>query len=521
MGTPATVATATSAPFRIRMILMPLLALIVGMFMVLLDMTAVNVALPTLVKDFHTNLSNVQWVLTGYMLAQAAVIPLAGWLSDRFGAKQLFLTAIATFTIGSALCAMAQSAEMLIVFRVLQGLGGGFVMPIAMAYTYRLSPPEKRGMVMGTIGIPILFAPALGPTVSGWLVQYADWRWIFSFNLPIGVIALWLGARKLPRVATQAAGELDLPGIILGPLAFSLLSYGVSEGATSWTSANTFVGLIGGVVALAVFIMVELRATKPLLELRVFRSVDFSLAVVTQWIGQVGLFGGIFLLPLFLQQVRNFGPFDTGLVMMSQALAAAAFMPIGGRLFDKVGVRPLVIAGLGLVTIGTFMLTRISGTTAGTDLVFPLVLRGAGMALMMMPLSTHILNAAPRALVSRVTSLTTALQMVVNSLAVAGLSTILSSRPAFHTATADVNALQAKAQAAAAHAHAAPPPVFHLPTPIADLYAGAFSDTLLVATVITLAGVVLGFTLRRNLAAQAAAAPVENSTQAPALEMAG
>jgi MFS family permease len=224
---------------------------------------------------------------------------------------------------------------------------------------------------------------------------------------------------------------------------------------------------------------------------------------------------------LFLQQVRNFGPFDTGLVMMSQALAAAAFMPIGGRLFDKVGVRPLVVAGLGLVTIGTYMLTRISGTTAGTDLVFPLVLRGAGMALMMMPLSTHILNAAPRALVSRVTSLTTALQMVVNSLAVAGLSTILSSRPAFHTAAADVNALQAKAQSAAAHAHAAQPPVFHLPTPIADLYAGAFSDTLLVATVITLAGVVLGFTLRRNLAAQAAAAPVENSTQAPALEMAG
>jgi len=450
MGTPATVATATSAPFRIRMIFMPLLALIVGMFMVLLDMTAVNVALPTLVKDFHTNLSNVQWVLTGYMLAQAAVIPLAGWLSDRFGAKQLFLTAIATFTIGSALCAMAQSAEMLIVFRVLQGLGGGFVMPIAMAYTYRLSPPEKRGMVMGTIGIPILLAPAIGPTVSGWLVEYASWRWIFSINLPIGLFAMWLGLRKLPHVEKQIAGELDLPGMILGPLAFSLLSYGVSEGATSWTSVNTLVGLIGGVATVVAFVLVELRASKPLLEMRVFKSIDFSIAVVAQWVGQIALFGGIFLVPLFLQQVRLYGPFDTGMVMMAQALTAAAFMPIGGRLFDRIGARPLVAGGLGLVGLGTFLLTRLSGSTTEVNLIFPLMLRGAGMALMMMPLNTHILNSAPRKLVSRVTSLTAALQSVVNSLAIAGLSTVLASRASFHQATALLSAPHGGAERAGA-----------------------------------------------------------------------
>jgi EmrB/QacA subfamily drug resistance transporter len=501
-----------AAPFRLRTIIMPLLTIIIGMFMVILDTTAVNVALPTLVKDFHTALPSLQWVLTGYLLAQAAVIPLAGWLSDRFGAKRLFLIAVALFTLGSALCAVAQNTEMLITFRVLQGLGGGFVMPIGMAYTYRLSPPEKRGVVMGTIGIPILFAPALGPTVSGWLVEYASWRWIFSLNLPIGAIALWLGMRKLPHVDTHAVGALDLPGMILGPLAFSTLSYGVSEGVTSWTSVNTLGGLIVGALALVAFVLVELRASAPLLELRVFRSLDFSLAVVVQWIAQIGMFGGIFLVPLFLQQVRGYGPFDTGLVMMAQALAAAVFMPIGGRLFDRFGVRPLAVSGLGLVTLGTYLLTRVSGTTAGTEMILPLVLRGAGMALVMMPLSTHILNSAPRKLVSRVTALTSALQNVVNSLAIAALSTIVASQASYHLATNQITALAARAGG-----HGA----FHLPLPIANLYASAFGATLMVATLVPAVGVLLGLTLRRRPAARAATEITTVAADMPAMEMAG
>ncbi|MDB5075852.1 MAG: transporter [Chloroflexi bacterium] len=512
---------APGAPFSMRSILGPLLTIIVGMFMVILDTTAVNVALPTFVKDFHSTLPSLQWVLTGYMLAQAAVIPLAGWLSDRFGAKRLFLIALTLFTIGSALCATAQNTNMLILFRVLQGLGGGFVMPIGMAYTYRLSPPEKRGVVMGTIGIPILFAPALGPTLAGWLVQYASWHWIFLINVPIGVLALFLGTRKLPFVNPQAAGELDLPGIVLGPLSFVLLSYGVSEGATSWTSANTLTGLIGGAIALVSFVLVELRSTKPLLELRVFRSIDFTLGVIVQWVCQIALLGGIFLVPLFLQQVRGYGPFDTGLVMIAQALTAAVFMPIGGRLFDKIGVRPLAIVGMTSVAVGTYLLSRLSGTTQGTDLIVPLMLRGAGMSLVMMPLSTHVLNAAPRNLVSRVTSLTAALQNVVGSLAIAGLATVVASRPSFHTATAQVQALTAKAQAAAAKTpgHKVPQNGFQMPTSIADLFASAFSDTLMIVMGISAVGILLSFTLRRNHAAQAAVAPT-TVAEAPALEMA-
>jgi EmrB/QacA subfamily drug resistance transporter len=495
----------------------PLVAIILGTFMVILDTTVVNVAVPSLAKSFNSNLHTLQWVLTGYLLAQAAVIPLAGWLSDRFGAKRIFLIAVALFTIGSALCATAQSADMLIFFRVLQGLGGGFVMPIGMAFVYRLSPPEKRGIVMGMLGVPIMLAPAFGPTISGWLVQYADWRWIFTINLPVGALALLLGLRFLPTVERKGVPGLDLLGMALGPLAFALLSYGVNEGATSWTSVNTLAGLIGGGLALLTFVIVELKARTPLLELRVFRSFDFSLAVVIFWITYIGMFGGIFLVPLFLQQVRGYGPFDTGLILMAQAGTAAVFMPIGGRLFDRLGVRPLAIVGLAVMAVGTFLLTRLSATTSGETLVPALMLRGAGVALVMMPLNTHILNAAPRNLVSRVTSLTQALQSVVGSLAIAGLSTIVTSQAGYIRGTA---LLVQAAKHGTPAAPAAGTGVVHLPPAVATLFASAFNTALSVATIAVVVGILLSFALRRNPPAQAADAPSSTgpNTQ-PALEM--
>jgi len=485
----------------------PLIAIIMGLFMVILDNTVVNVALPTLVKDFSTDLHSLQWVLTGYMLAQAAVIPLAGWLSDRFGAKRVFLTAVVMFTIGSALCATAQSATMLIIFRVLQGLGGGFVMPVSMAYIFRLSPPDKRGQVMGTLAIPILIAPALGPTLSGWLVQYADWRWIFLINIPVGILAVIMGLRRLPTVGRQEVAPLDLPGVILGPLAFAALSYGINEGSTSWTSSNTIGGLVVGALALATFVFVELRVKNPLLELRVFKSRDFNLAIIAQWTGQAALFGGIFLMPLFLQQVRGYSPFDTGKTLLAQALAASVFMPLGGRLFDKIGARPLVVTGLVLVTVSSYLLTRITVTTTSTDLILPLVMRGAGMGMMMMSLNTHLLNAAPRNLISRVTSLTNALQQVVSSLAIAGLATILTSRATVHRDAA-IAALPKGVQPAPGAMHQL----------ALTAFANGFDDAFLVATIVAGIGAVLGLTLQRNYAAQAAEAPRPGAAAATAAE---
>ncbi|WP_169083012.1 DHA2 family efflux MFS transporter permease subunit [Paenibacillus sp. PL91] len=428
-------AAPTGDPMSIRNILAPLIAIIVGMFMVILDGTAMNVAMPGLMEDFKSSMTVVQWTITGYMLAQAAVIPLAGWMSDRFGAKQIFLFSIIMFTLGSALCALATTAEQLIVFRVIQGLGGGMVAPIAMAFTFRLSPPGKQGAVMGMIGIPMLLAPALGPVVAGWLIDYVTWHWIFIINLPIGIIAVIVGLRTLPNVERKRVPTLDFLGMIFAPLAFAMLVYGVSsagggEGGegSGWTSPEALTGMIVGGIALIIFIFVELNRKEPLLELRVFKSGHFTRGIVLQWIVQIALFGTLFLIPIFLQIAKGYSAFDTGLILLPQAIAAGIFMPIGGKLFDRFGARPIVIAGLSLVTIAGFILSQISVDTTLLTLMIPLAMLGAGMGLSMMPLNTHIMQSAPRELVSRVTSLTAAAQQVMTSFAVAGLSTILASR---------------------------------------------------------------------------------------------
>jgi len=417
-----------------RAILAPLVAIIIGMFMVILDGTAMNVALPGLMEDFSSSMTLVQWTITGYALAQAAVIPLAGWLSDRFGAKQVFLFSIIMFTIGSALCALAGTAEQLIAFRIIQGLGGGMVAPIAMAFTFRLSPPGKQGAVMGMIGIPMLLAPALGPVVSGWMIDFATWHWIFIINLPIGVIAVIVGLRTLPSIERKRVPALDFFGMLLAPLAFAMLVYGVNSASSEtgegggWTSTATLTGLIIGGVALIVFIFVELSRKEPLIELRVFKSGNFTRGIVLQWIMQIALFGTLFLVPLLLQLVKGYTAFETGLILLPQALASGLFMPIGGKLFDRFGARLVVASGLSIVALAAFILSQLSADTGLVMVMIPLAMLGAGMGLSMMPLNTHIMQSAPRDLVSRVTSLTSSAQQVMSSFAIAGLATLLASK---------------------------------------------------------------------------------------------
>src|SRR5918911_1578924 len=318
-----------------RSVLVPLIAIVLGTFMVILDNTVVNVALPTLGRVLNTDLSVLQWVISAYMLAQAAVIPLSGWLSDRVGAKRVYLTSVVLFTVGSALCGLAASGQMLIATRVLQGVGGGMLMPIGMAVLYRLTPPDQRGAIMGLFGIPVMVAPALGPLLSGYLLQYADWRLIFLINLPVGVLALLVGLRVLPSIPPgRVAGALDGLGVVLGPLGFAAISFGVSQSTVAgWTAASTLGGIGVGLVALVVFVWRELSTRDPLIDLRVFRSRDFTLGIVTQWADFATMFGTFFLVPLFLQQVRGYGAFETGLYTLPTAIASAVFMQIGGSAF--------------------------------------------------------------------------------------------------------------------------------------------------------------------------------------------
>jgi EmrB/QacA subfamily drug resistance transporter len=472
-----------SEEFNIKTIIAPLLAIIVGMIMVILDSTVVNVAIPKLQEYFHTDLKMIQWTITGYTLAMSAVIPLAGWMTDRYGSKRIFLITLVLFTLGSALCALAQTPEQLIFFRILQGLGGGMVAPIGMTMVFKLAPPDKRGSIMGFLGVPMLLAPALGPVLSGWLVQYVSWHWIFLINVPIGVLAVWIGIRNLPNAERGKPPHLDILGMILAPIAFASLAYAVSEGGTSWTSTATITALCIGGAALLLFIVVELTQKQPLLELRVFGSSDFTRGVILTWISQIALFGAILLVPLYLQNLMGYSALETGLILLPQALASGIGMPIGGKLFDKFGARPLAFSGLGIIAVALYLLSNITPDT-GLGLIFTvLVLMGLGMGLSMMPLNTHVLNAAPRRLVSRVTPLVTAAQQVVGSFAVAGLTGYLTSQMKHYAAEGTANPAVAATS--------------------------AFGDTFYLTFWLAIAGLVLSLILRK---------PKEESGDQPAAD---
>lgn len=458
-------------PVTIRSLLAPLMAVIIGMIMVILDSTVVNVAIPGLQADFNSPLTTIQWTITGYTLALAAVIPLAGWMSDRFGAKRIFIICIALFTLGSVLCALAQTAEQLIFFRILQGIGGGMVSPIGMAMVFRLAPADKMGSVMGMLGIPMLLAPALGPVISGWLVEYVTWQWIFLINLPIGIAAVIVGIKKLPKdLLNKKVPSLDIWGMLLAPIAFASLAYGVTKGGESWTSNETLISLSIGAVALIIFIIIELRHKQPLLELRAFGSSDFTKGVLVSWITMIALFGSILLVPIYLQQIMGYGALKTGLILLPQALASAVMMPIGGKLFDKFGARPVAIVGMIIITVSLYMLTTLSLETSLSTIITSIVLMGIGMGLSMMAINTHVLQSVPKKLVVRVTPLTTAAQQVVLSFAVAGLTGYLTSR-ILHYSHETTNPLEASVS--------------------------GYGDTFIAATAIAILGGLLSLTLRK------------------------
>jgi EmrB/QacA subfamily drug resistance transporter len=325
-------------------------------------------------------------------------------------------------------------------------------------------------------------APALGPLLSGYLLEFADWRFIFLINVPIGALALLFGVRALPTIPPgRAAGALDTLGVMLGPLAFVSLLFGITQSTqVGWTAAPTLIGIGIGLVALVLFVWRELATANPVLELRVFGSRDFTLAILTQWAGFGAMFGSFFLVPLFLQQVRGYGAFETGLFLLPQAVASGVLMQISGRAFDRFGARPPVLVGMSLIVGAMWLMSRLRGDTTGQDLLLPLVLMGAGMGSMMMALNTHMLNTAPRELVGRVTSLTGALQNVVASLAIATFATILQARLPFHVAEATVAASGQPSQAM-----------------LTDAAAFAFGDVYRTALVVAVVAWLLVWTLRR------------------------
>ncbi len=326
---------------------------VLGAIMSILDTTIVNVALNALSRDFHASLATIQWVSTGYMLALATVIPLTGWAADRFGTKRLWLISVTLFLLGSALSGLAWSAGSLIVFRILQGLGGGMIMPAGMTVLTQAAGPERVGRVLSVVGVPMLLGPILGPVIGGFLVDDVSWRWIFFVNLPIGAIALPLAWRILTRDVPEPSQKLDVKGFALLSPGLGLFVYGLAQISSDGgiKSALPPAALIAGIALIAAFAIRGLRIRGGLLDLHLFKVPAFSAALATTFLLAGGMFGGMLLQPLYFQLVRGQSALHAGLLMIPGGVGAGLAMPIAGRITDRNGAGRVVLVGLVLVLI--------------------------------------------------------------------------------------------------------------------------------------------------------------------------
>jgi EmrB/QacA subfamily drug resistance transporter len=417
----------TSAPKLDRGVILIATVVILGAAMTILDTTIVNVAIDRLAIDFHTSLSTIQWVATGYMLALATVIPLTGWASERFGTKRLYMISVGLFVLGSALSGAAWSADSLILFRILQGVGGGMVMPAGMTIMTRAAGPQRIGRVMAIVGVPMLLAPTLGPIIGGWLVDDISWRWIFYVNVPIGAITLALAMRILPRDEPQPTHRLDALGFLLLSPGLALFVYGLSETASSGGvgSAKVIVPLLAGVALIAAFGRHALRTDNALIDVRLFKNRTVTASALTTLLFGASFFGAMLLLPLYYQVVRGEGALNAGLLLAPQGIGAMVTMPIAGRMTDRTGAGRIVLIGLTLVTLGTIPLTLVDAGTSYWLLSGALFVRGLGMGATMMPSMSAALQTLTHAAVPRATTALNIVMRVGGSIGTALLAVVL------------------------------------------------------------------------------------------------
>jgi EmrB/QacA subfamily drug resistance transporter len=413
-----------------------LIAVVLGTFVVVLNQTIVNVALPRVIQVFQATVDQGQLVLTTYMLALAVVMPATGFLTDRFGTKRAYLGSVGLFTFFTALCGLAPTIDALIVCRVLQGIGGALVMPLGMAIIFQTAPPRERGAVMGMFGLPVLVAPMTGPVAGGYLVDAVGWRPIFLLGMPVGIAAVLYGMAILRETPRKQGVKFDWAGFVLGGIGFSAALAALSRApADGWFAPHLIALWLVAVAALGCWIIIELTDEHPLLDLGVLLDRTYLLSNVIVCLLMVMMFGSQLLLPLFLQNVRGLSPFATGLLMAPEAVATAIMMPIAGRLLDKVGPRPLAIPGLIGLAFAYWQLASLDPNTPDSTIAAVLALRGASQGMMMLPLMTVAMDRITPARMSRATVLATVLRQIAGAFGAASAASLLLTRQQHHQAT--------------------------------------------------------------------------------------
>ena len=413
-----------------------LIAMIFFFFLAILNQTLLNVALPKINTDFNISANTGQWLMTGFMLVNGILIPISAFLFNKYSYRKLFLVAMTLFTLGSLVCGISGSFTIMMVGRVLQAIGAGILMPLGTNVFMTIFPPEKRGAAMGTLGIAMILAPAIGPTLSGYIVENYHWNIMFYGMFIIGLISLAIAYIWFRVYQVTTNPKADIPGIIFSTIGFGSLLYGFSEaGNNSWTAPSVVITLLLGVVFIVAFVIRELTMRVPLLNLEVLKYSGFTLTTIINMIVTMSLFGGMILLPLYLQNLRGFTPLQSGLLLLPGALIMGFMGPIAGRLLDTIGIKPLALIGTGIMTYATWELTKLNMNTTYSHLMVIYIIRSFGMSFIMMPIMTAGMNSLPQRLISHGNALSNTLRQLAGSIGTALLVTVMSTQTTQYVST--------------------------------------------------------------------------------------
>lgn len=413
-----------------------LIAMIFGMFIAILNQTLLNVALPKINTDFNISANTGQWLMTGFMLVNGILIPISAFLFNKYSYRKLFLVSMTLFTIGSLVCGLSGSFTMMMIGRVLQAIGAGVLMPLGTNVFMTIFPPERRGAAMGMLGIAMILAPAIGPTLSGYIVENYHWNVMFYGMFIIGLVSLAIAYIWFRVYQVTTNPKADIPGIIFSTIGFGALLYGFSEaGNDSWSSPVVVISLIAGVVFIAAFVIREVTMRVPMLDMAVLKYSGFTLTTVINMIVTMSLFGGMILLPLYLQNLRGFTPVQSGLLLLPGALIMGVMGLIAGRLLDTIGIKPLALVGTAIMTYATWELTKLNMNTTYGHLMLIYIVRSFGMSFIMMPIMTAGMNSLPQRLIAHGNALTNTLRQLAGSIGTALLVTVMSTQTTQHIAS--------------------------------------------------------------------------------------
>ncbi|MCJ1773519.1 DHA2 family efflux MFS transporter permease subunit [Mammaliicoccus sciuri] len=417
-----------------------LVAMMFGMFIAILNQTLLNVALPVINNEFSISASTGQWLMTGFMLVNGILIPISAFLISKYSYRRLFLIAMTLFTVGSIICALSFNFPMMMTGRVIQAVGAGVLMPLGSNVFMTIFPPEKRGAAMGTLGIAFILAPAIGPTLSGWIVQNYHWNVMFYGMFAIGLVAIFISFFWFRIYQKTSNPKPDVQGIIYSTLGFGLLLYGFSEaGNDGWTSLTVLLSLIIGVIFTALFVIREVRMKNPMLDMSALKYSGFTLTTIINVIVTMSLFGGMILLPIYLQNLRGFTPLDSGLLLLPGSLIMGFMGPIAGKMLDSFGIKPLALIGLTIMTFATWELTQLNMDTPYTTILVIYIVRSFGMSFIMMPIMTAGMNSLPQRLIPHGNAISNTVRQLAGSIGTAILVTVMTQNTTSHLANMSDN----------------------------------------------------------------------------------